>query len=91
MTGLVPPESIEKIVGGKRQPVSHLARAVSSEQQVYILHSQQCIDSGIDLRHCDYSVALDKGIDLRDWVVDVPVLAAVNDAGRLMTVREWAR
>lgn len=67
MTDLVPADQIEQIVGARRHPLAHLGRAVSSEQVVYILHSQQCLDSGIDLRSCGYSRALDRGIDLADW------------------------
>lgn len=67
MTDLVPADQIEQIVGARRHPLAHLGRAVSAEQTVYVLHSQQCKDSGIDLRSCGYSVALDNGIDLHDW------------------------
>lgn len=55
------------IVGVPRHPSRHIAKAVSAEQRVYILHSQECIDSGIDLRECEFSVALDQGIDLDEW------------------------
>ena len=64
MSNLVPPSEIEGIVGAHRHAVSHFGRAVSSEQTVYILHSRECVDSGVDLRDCPFSVALDKGIDL---------------------------
>lgn len=47
--------------------MQHLARAVSAEQIVYILHSHKCKDSGIDLRECPYSIALDQGINLDYW------------------------
>ncbi|MDZ7886583.1 MAG: hypothetical protein U5N53_28430 [Mycobacterium sp.] len=67
MSDLVPPEDIERIVGAGRHATDHLGRAVSSEQTVYVLHSHQCVDSGIDLRQCVFSQALDRGIDLRDW------------------------
>lgn len=67
MTNLVPTDQIEQIVGARRHPLTHLGRAVSAEQTVYILHSQGCKDQGIDLRECGYSKALDRGIDLIDW------------------------
>ncbi|UIU47024.1 hypothetical protein [Microcystis phage MinS1] len=67
MTDLVPADRIEQIVGARRHALAHLGRAVSAEQTVYILHSQRCKDSGIDLRACGYSRALDRGIDLGDW------------------------
>lgn len=66
MTDLVPAEEIEQIVGARRHPHQHLGRAVSAEQTVYILHSEKCRDSGIDLRECPYSRFLDNGID-PDW------------------------
>ncbi len=66
MTDLVPTDQIERIVGARRHPHQHLGRAVSAEQTVYILHSEACRDSGIDLRDCAYSKALDNGIDM-DW------------------------
>ena len=36
-------------------------------ETIYILHSQFCKDSGIDLRDCPYSRALDQGVRERDW------------------------
>lgn len=77
MTELVPPEDIEKLVGAKRHPTEHIARAVSAEQTVYILHSQQCLDSTPDLTKCAFSYALDLGIDKEDWTEDVPLVVAV--------------
>ena len=67
MSDLVSPDEIERIVGAERHATMHIGRAISSEQTVYILHSQQCKDSGIDLRDCDLSLALDNGIDLAQW------------------------
>lgn len=64
MSELVPAEDITRIVGTDRHPTLHYGRAVSTEDTVYILHSQQCLDSGIDLRDCDYSTALDEGINV---------------------------
>lgn len=63
MTKLVPTDQIEHIVGRKRDQTTHYARAVTAEQTVYILHSQQCVDTTPDLRECPYSAALDKGIE----------------------------
>lgn len=67
MTELVPATDIERIVGAVRHQTVHQARAVSKEQTVYILHSHKCLESGIDLRECPYSLALDNGIDSDDW------------------------
>lgn len=87
MTDLVPAEEIEQIVGARRHPHQHLGRAVSSEQTVYVLHSEKCRDSGVDLRECEWSVALDRGIDLDDWAghVDQAVVLAFRQ-GRLFPV-----
>lgn len=67
LSELVPGEYIEQIVGQKRHKTVHYARAVSAEQAVYVLHSHHCLASGIDLRACEYSVALDRGIELDRW------------------------
>jgi len=80
MSDLVPADRIEAIVGVARHPTDHIGRAVSAEETVYILHSQECRDSGVDLRECPYSLALDFGIDPGAWVKDAPVrLAFVDD------------
>lgn len=68
MTELVPPTEIEALVGAKRHPVLHLGRADSATETVYILHSELCRSTGIDLRACVFSQALDRGIDERHWV-----------------------
>jgi hypothetical protein len=77
VSDLVPREDIERIVGAARHESKHYARAVSSEQTVYILHSHKCLDSGIDLRECEFSVALDRGIDVRHWREDVALVVEV--------------
>lgn len=96
MSDLVPTDEIEQIVGIQRHHKRHYGRAVSAEETVYILHSHQCKSSGIDLRECRYSVALDQGIDERDWAdaMDVPVRLTINRSGRLITAvpgKEWRR
>lgn len=80
MSDLVPAEDIERIVGVMRQYHAHYGRAVSSEQVVYILHSKLCLESGIDLRDCPFSVALDQGIDEQRWTgyEDVPVMLDIR-------------
>lgn len=67
MTELVRRSEIERLVGAGRSPGAHLGRADSEAGTVYILHSQRCLDSGIDLRECMYSLALDNGIDMDAW------------------------
>jgi hypothetical protein len=82
MTTLVDPSAIEMIVGVKRHVREHYGRAVSHPRSrfVYILHSQTCVNTGIDLRECLFSVALDRGIHEGDWdgSLDKPVILAVR-------------
>lgn len=75
MSDLVSVDKIEGIVGAFRDPRVHIGRAVSEEETVYILHSQECKGSGIDLRECQYSLAMDNGILIKDWdgMFDRPV------------------
>ena len=81
MSDLVPTDRIEAIVGVSRHPSEHWGRAVSVEQRVYILHSATCRNSGINLRNCAYSIALDNGIDLSGWIgrEDTPVQLSIDD------------
>lgn len=87
MSDLVAPDQIEGIVGSRRRVVEHLGRAVSSEEVFYILHSQQCLDSGIDLRDCPFSVALDSGIDPDEFTPDAALLLGVDAEGYLYQER----
>lgn len=88
---LVDPDEIEQIVGARRHPHQHLGRAVSAEQTVYVLHSQRCKDSGIDLRECEWSWALDNGIDLADWkgYEDRAVVLAIIHDRLFPVVPKW--
>ena len=92
MTNPVPADEIEQIVGVERHSTRHYARAVSAEQTVYILHSEECRRTYSDLRHCPWSLALDRGIDEYDWSdrEDMPVLVRVRD-GRLIPDRGEGR
>lgn len=87
MSNLVDPSAIECIVGASRHATRHVGRAVESEQTVYILHSQACKDSGADLRECEFSIALDHGINPPQWVTarttEKPVMLEVI-GGRLV-------
>jgi hypothetical protein len=78
MSDLVPADQIEQIVGARRHSHQHLGRAVSAEETIYILHSYACKESGIDLRECEWSLALDRGIDPFMWEkrMDQPVVLA---------------
>lgn len=82
MSELVNSDRIEAKVGAVRHARMHVGRAVSAEQTVYILHSKECLDSGIDLRECRYSLALDRGIDLSvwgDWEDRAVILCVASD------------
>jgi hypothetical protein len=80
MTRLEPSSTIEATVGARRSDTEHLGRAVSDEQRVYVLHSAACVASGIDLRDCEYSQALDRGINPTDWLgqADTPVTLTID-------------
>lgn len=87
MTDIVPAEDIQRIVGTYRREHLHVARAVSADQRVYILHSKACLSIRPDLRECPWSLALDEGIDLDEWVEDVPLTVGIKD-GRLRPLDE---
>lgn len=70
MSEIVAAQDIERIVGVRRHPTKHWAKAVSVEQEVFILHSADCLASTPDLRDCLFSLALDNGIDVLRWEED---------------------
>lgn len=88
MSDIVPADEIEQIVGATRHSTRHLARAVSAEETVYVLHSHQCRDSRIDLRDCPFHLALDRGIELDVWQghEDEAVRVTITRSGRLVPV-----
>ena len=80
MSELVDPVLIEELVGARRNVFVHIGRM--RIDGFYILHSQECVGSGIDLRDCRFSLALDSGIDPMDWP-DRPVFLLFNEDGYL--------
>jgi tartrate dehydratase beta subunit/fumarate hydratase class I family protein len=92
MSEIVPADRIESIVGVKRHPFQHVARAISAEQTVYILHADGCAArlTHRPLTECRYSRALDNGIDTGVWRgwEDRPVVVTVDVEGRLRPIRE---
>jgi hypothetical protein len=90
MTDLVNKSVIENIVGAERNGTRHLARAVSENQTVYILHSYDCLGKyAQDLRLCPFSLALDKGIDLTAYVEDQVALAKISKYDGKLALFEW--
>lgn len=86
-------KTIEAKVGAQRHDTDHLGRAVSVTDRVYVLHSKECVARGIDLRECEFSVALDLGIDLGVWEShqDVPVVLGIDpEHGDLVPLRDVA-
>jgi hypothetical protein len=81
MSDLVPTDQIEEIVGAKRHTFKHIGRAVSSEERLYILHSELCLLYNEDLRECRFSRALDLGIDPEGWreYMDRPVVLSTHE------------
>ncbi|MBS3177722.1 MULTISPECIES: hypothetical protein [unclassified Pseudoclavibacter] len=71
MSDLVPQDAIEIIVGAERHEALHIARMVSGEEVIYVLHSRSCLvtreELKIDLRECPYAKTTDKGLKLEDW------------------------
>ena len=86
MTARVPSNQIEAIVGINRKQFVHVARAVTTEQTVYILHSAHCLSQFGDLRDCPFSKALDAGIDRDYWqgYEDQPIIAGIAKTGELV-------
>lgn len=64
---------VERIVGAPRDAARHLGRAVSADQRLYIMHSQECLDSTPDLRDCEFSHAMGVGINPSVFPEDVLV------------------
>lgn len=88
MTDLVPTAEIVRIVGVPRHRTAHFGRLVSAEGTIYILHSHDCRNSGIDLRDCRFSVALDH--DDQAWPPDTAVeLDIIADRIALQTTLDF--
>jgi len=81
MSDLVASNRIEGVVGARRHETLHLGRAVSSEAVLYILHSKECKATGYDLRDCEFSNAVDRGLDINIWAsfMDRPMALEVFD------------
>jgi hypothetical protein len=88
MTDLVPADQIERIVGIERHPTLHFGRAVADTETFYILHSRKCKDSGLDLRQCKFSLALDQSLDIVcGWPDEVVRLGICRG---LLERRQWS-
>lgn len=87
MTELVPFDRIEQIVGATRHATLHFGRAVSVEERFYILHSEECLDTRINLLDCPFSVALSfYGVNPDEFAGDTAVVLEVGDGGHLREV-----
>lgn len=88
MSKIVDGHQIEALVGIARHQTRHYGRADSTRQEVYILHSAECLQTEADLRECPFSRALDLGVDLAQWIQDEPVVLTVGD-GHLAPRTTW--
>ncbi|TDO18154.1 hypothetical protein EV580_1337 [Mycobacterium sp. BK086] len=54
---------------------------VTADQKIYILHSRECFESGLDLRECLFSQALDNGVERDSWAnhENIPVALGISD------------
>lgn len=80
MTNLMDPGEAEARVGATRHATEHYGRANTRMRHVYVLHSTACLaDETTDLRECEFSLALDRGIDAAAWLLDEPVVLTIED------------
>lgn len=86
MTSLVSPTEIESIVGIRRSKTDHYGRAYANTLEFYILHSQDCVDSINDLRDCEWSLNLDKGVSPKLWreALEKPVVLGCSSEGLVL-------
>lgn len=80
-------ELIEGLVRRSRHPVNHYGTIDREEQNFFILHSWECLNSGIDLTECQFSGAFDAIVDdglffPEDWP-DGPVRLLIDSYGYL--------
>ena len=67
MAELIPASDVERMVNARRHATEHIGLASSMERKTFLLHSQACKDTGIDLRRCEFALAQDAGIDEDVW------------------------
>lgn len=86
MTSLLDPSEAMRKVGAYRKWHEHLARADSHTRVVYLLHSHTCLKTKTPLTECEYSLALDLGIDETMWATsqDTAVKVKIDKHGRLI-------
>ena len=88
MTEIVNIGAIEQIVGARRHASFHLGRFNTTTGDVYILHSRDCLAVTKYLRECEFSLALDRGIDVDLWwpseKQDRPVMLSISEHGDLI-------
>lgn len=88
----IDPGDIERIVGAPRASRVHIGHAITAESMLYVMHSQECLDSGIVHTDCIYAQALDREINPEAWIgfANQPVVLRVWD-GRLIPDRGVSR
>ena len=96
MTDLVPADSIEQIVGVRRDPFLHIARAIPadlapssqdpSKGTIYLMHPTNCPMRLLNrpLTECRFSHALDVPFPEEHLPYDEPVVVLVGHRGQLI-------
>lgn len=89
MVDRVAASEIETLVGIERHRARHFGRADSVRGKFFILHSDACRRAALPLADCDFSLALERGINEADWYghEDRPVALWFDEDGRLIPHR----
>jgi hypothetical protein len=82
----VPASEIETLVGIDRHPVRHYGRADSRAGKFFILHSDECRRAPESITQCEYSLALERGLNEADWYFyeDCPVVLGFDEHDNLV-------
>jgi len=86
------PEDVDRVFssrGVNRHTNVHVAIALSEDQTVYVLHSKKCLERTGGRFDCEFTDALQWGIEVDDWVEDVPLVCVVNPLSGLLDPVMW--
>lgn len=74
----IPAEIVEQKVGVTRHPFLHYAIAIADDEEMMVLHSQECVDNKTTMA-CPFTLALHNGLCDGAWAghMDVPVVACL--------------